>query len=643
MTISSETTRQTFLGNGVQSVFTYTFLLPTAGQYLLYYTDEDGTISLVSQSDYTVSGVGNPAGGSLTYLRGGSPIDSDTSITLVRDIPYTQGTELNNQGAYYPQVIEAALDRIVEQIQQLNTEMDLAFRAPLTNPVVARVPTQDVRANTWAYWDADGNLIGSATAGPGTSLGNLTIEGDQSILATPVGNAVDTYSSFVLTGTTAHANEREFLASIGFVSNIGEAASSPERDKVALYVGMVAEEDTGDVWAFNTVTTLSAGGVTDYNAFGYELDFNNLNAHRGDTNGAGGLAAPVSYGLAISGVATHRNTSAVLLSGTTNMWNRGITAFNVVEATLQDFTEADAVIQGFGDYGVAAIDLSNLSTVLDATAMLLRPGDHIDDSSAGWMIGYTDTGRLVLGSGTGVMRFNAATNASPSTNNAVQLGSAGLRWSEVFAVNGTINTSDVREKNRIAAMPSMMEVLRRVDPITFRFNQGGAEEERYTVTEQKPLFEEVEVEVPRTVVEGGAAKVVVEKRLTRRRVMDSVPVLDDSGRQIIDWTKPVRARDGRVLRPSQPVPRVHFTPRMVEHEVEKTRMVPRAGRRTHYGFAAGQFQKAFAELGLGDFGGFVIGEDGQEGLRDNQIAAVLWRVVKELDVRVQTLENDADV
>ena len=41
---------------------------------------------------------------------------------------------------------------------------------------------------------------------------------------------------------------------------------------------------------------------------------------------------------------------------------------------------------------------------------------------------------------------------SPSTDNTRTLGTAGLRWSEVFAGNGTINTSDATEKQDIAEL-----------------------------------------------------------------------------------------------------------------------------------------------------------------------------------------------
>jgi len=44
------------------------------------------------------------------------------------------------------------------------------------------------------------------------------------------------------------------------------------------------------------------------------------------------------------------------------------------------------------------------------------------------------------------------TTFAPLVNNAIKLGAAGFRWSEVFATNGTINTSDEREKQQIRTL-----------------------------------------------------------------------------------------------------------------------------------------------------------------------------------------------
>lgn len=639
MTISSETTKQTFSGNGVQTVFNYTFLLPTTAQYALYYTDADGVDELVSQVNYTLTGVGNAAGGTLTYTRGGNPIAASTSLTLTRAVPYTQTTDLNNQGAYYPEVIESALDRLAMQVQQLRTDVDLAFKAPITNAAVADVPTEVDRANSWAYWDADGNLTSSADEWPGGTADHLLIAGDQSLLEPPIGNPVDTYSSLVLTGETEQDDAREFLASIGFTSNKGAASASPERDKVALYVGMVAASGTGDAWSLNTVLTMEAGASA-YNALGYELDFNNLNGHRGDTAGAGGLAAPVAYGLAVTGVASYRSTSGLLISGSSNMWNRGITIFQAVQASIQDWSSADAMLdlRGAYDAGISFVDGSYQTIGGYEQVVNMDYGHAIMAAGADRLLAAHPSEGVVLGdAGAQVTIYGA--QLAPGTDNATSLGAVGQRWTEVYAANGTINTSDARQKNSIAPMAPMTQVLREIAPVTFKFNSGGAAREKVKVRRLMPVYEEVETEAERAEPDGdGHARVVKTVERTKQRVRDTVPVLDENGMQIIDWTKPSRDRRGRVIREAEPVPRVLHVPRMEMQEVEETRVVQRPGKRPHYGFLASDFKEVFDRLGLGDFGGFVRSEDGIEGLRDHQITALLWQVVRELDQRLQALE-----
>ena len=83
------------------------------------------------------------------------------------------------------------------------------------------------------------------------------------------------------------------------------------------------------------VTQLPGSG--EYNAQGIELDFNNENSHRGDADAGAGLAPPVSYGFSISGAAPYRSTSAMLVSGSGRIWNRGIVFANdcIEQSTMQ--------------------------------------------------------------------------------------------------------------------------------------------------------------------------------------------------------------------------------------------------------------------------------------------------------------------
>ena len=184
-----------------------------------------------------------------------------------------------------------------------------------------------------------------------------------SIDATPVGNGASTKTALRVEGTTGAETEREFLVSFGLTSSSGQNASgTPYKDKVALYTSIVAEEGTGDVWAINPLLTMSANSGDDYNAQGIELDFNNENAHRGDDDGAGGLAPPVAYGLAVTGAGNFRSTAAVAIMGAEHQWNRGVVgcANNaVVQATFADYCstqEASLDIKGAPKFGIRQSD-----------------------------------------------------------------------------------------------------------------------------------------------------------------------------------------------------------------------------------------------------------------------------------------------
>lgn len=639
MTLSTQTTKVTVLGNGAQSVFTYSFLLPTAGQYALYYTDADGLISLVSQANYTVSGIGVATGGTFTYLPSGVPIATGTSLTLVRAVPNTQIYEFGNQGAYYPQQVEGALDRLDMQVQQLQTLANLSFKVPFTNANVADVPTLVDRANTWAYFNANGDLVGSATAGPGSSVGNLLIEGDQSLQADPVANPVNTFSSFIVSGTTAQDNEREFLVSIGLISNRGAAASSPERDKVGLYVGLLADSGTGDVWSFNTVLTMYPGAAA-YNAQGHELDLNNLNGHRGDTPGAAGLAAPVAYGMSITGVASYRSTSALILTAAgAGVWNRGLTITDgVVQSSIQDLGTADRALdlQGAYDY---AIDLSASTNTAAAIQMgnnhFVRGMDT--GATARALIGIDTSDQVLVGNSAQTLVLAATGAIVPYADNTVSFGNGSLRPTELFAVTGTVNTSDPKMKKDIAPLGSMLPLLREIRPIAFKFKEGGGSIETVMEEQLAPVYETADVEDTVVDVVGGVA---VERKIVKRverRVVDEFPVVDDKGEPVYDWTKPVRDRHGQIVRPAVRVRRTRRVPRTAKQQVPVQHVVTRPGKRTHMGFSATEVQAAVQKLGMGDIGVYVR-DRGVEGLRTDQLVAALWQVAREQDAEIAAIK-----
>lgn len=120
MTVPSTDNSVTYTGDGVATVFPFSFpVLDATHLTLTLVTIADGTTELINSSLYTISGLGEPTGGSVTYPLTGSPQDGTKRIYLLRTVPYTQNIAINNQGGFLQEVVEEGLDLIVMQVQQV--------------------------------------------------------------------------------------------------------------------------------------------------------------------------------------------------------------------------------------------------------------------------------------------------------------------------------------------------------------------------------------------------------------------------------------------------------------------------------------------------------------------------------------------
>lgn len=124
MTITTTASQVVCLGNGSTILFAYAFLIPDAGDAVVTYTDASGVATVLSPTQYAINGIGNPNGGTVQYPLSGSPIADGTTLTIQRIVPLVQETEISNQGAFYPESIEQALDYLMMCIQQIQTQLN---------------------------------------------------------------------------------------------------------------------------------------------------------------------------------------------------------------------------------------------------------------------------------------------------------------------------------------------------------------------------------------------------------------------------------------------------------------------------------------------------------------------------------------
>lgn len=130
MTLQIDRRSKTHRGNGIATTFPYDFPIPSADTVRVWLFDETTNTRMdLSSAQYAITGLGEDTFGVVIYPLVGTPIPATTTLTIARQVPYTQEMDIQNQGGFYPEVLEDQLDLMVMQIQQVASEGRGALRA----------------------------------------------------------------------------------------------------------------------------------------------------------------------------------------------------------------------------------------------------------------------------------------------------------------------------------------------------------------------------------------------------------------------------------------------------------------------------------------------------------------------------------
>lgn len=123
MTLLTQESKIIYSGIVGQDVFAYNFRVDDEDDMEVYL----GGI-IINPSAYVVDGIGNPTGGNVTL---NDPLDVNQSVTLLRDVPYTQEVDYQPFDAFPAETHEQALDNLTMLTQQLD---ELIHRNPVPPP-----------------------------------------------------------------------------------------------------------------------------------------------------------------------------------------------------------------------------------------------------------------------------------------------------------------------------------------------------------------------------------------------------------------------------------------------------------------------------------------------------------------------------
>lgn len=156
MTVSTTTSRVEYAGNGSTTAFSVPFYFLAAGDLKVY---KAGTLQTLT-THYTVSGAGNEAGGTVTFL---SAPTAGQDVVIFRDPALTQQTDYPDNDPFPAQSHERALDRLT-MIAQRNRDLgerSIRLNDSDTSGASTELPTPV--ANKGLKWNSSGSGLENTT------------------------------------------------------------------------------------------------------------------------------------------------------------------------------------------------------------------------------------------------------------------------------------------------------------------------------------------------------------------------------------------------------------------------------------------------------------------------------------------------
>ena len=144
------------------------------------------------------------------------------------------------------------------------------------------------------------------------------------------------------------------------------------------------------------------------------------------------------------------------------------TAASPTVVSSSDYTGS---IQFMGYDGTRYIDTARIDSVVDTT-----PGTN--DMPGRLVFSTTSDGGSVVTERmridrVGTSSFRNTAYIHPGTDNASSCGVASFRWTAVYAVNGSIQTSDERQKTEVAESALGTDFIKSLRPVSYKWIEGG--------------------------------------------------------------------------------------------------------------------------------------------------------------------------
>lgn len=222
MTMLNTNTRNVLTSAG-GTTFAYTFKILSNSDILVMVANSDGqsAVTKLLDTDYTVTGAGNPNGGNVIFT---SAVTAGKLVVLVLRPSLTQTLDLVVADSLPAESLEAAMDRLTSQVNSLQEKINRCLILPDATPATTQpvIPDYKVTANQSKYLrlGTSGIEAGDPTSGGAVSLttkGDLLTHNGTSEVRLPTGAD---YSLLMALGSEASGVKWEDIHNVPGVTGV---------------------------------------------------------------------------------------------------------------------------------------------------------------------------------------------------------------------------------------------------------------------------------------------------------------------------------------------------------------------------------------------------------------------------------------
>jgi len=235
--------------------------------------------------------------------------------------------------------------------------------------------------------------------------------------------------------------------------------------------------------ASNQITAIATNGITVYSgsssSSGARVVMNSLGIAGYNSSGSATFAINASTGAASFAGSI---TGSTITGSTLNInGNFVVDGSGLLTATGANITGTITSTNGtIGGFNLSSTGLSNSGSSIYINASTATVyGTTVNAGSGGITSAntITSTGTLTANAGfslaSGISGYGFNSQCAPGTDNSYYCGLSSWRWKAVYAVNGTIQTSDSRLKTNTQDSALGLDFINSLRPVSYKWIEGG--------------------------------------------------------------------------------------------------------------------------------------------------------------------------